>query len=42
MLVAAPVSVLVSGVLFPLGVVIYWWASNTWTFLQQLLLYRLM
>jgi YidC/Oxa1 family membrane protein insertase len=41
MLVAAPVSVLVSGVLFPLGVVIYWWASNTWTFLQQLLLYRL-
>lgn len=40
MLVAAPVSVVISGLLFPLGVVVFWWASNTWTFVQQLLLYR--
>jgi YidC/Oxa1 family membrane protein insertase len=40
MLVAAPVSVVVSGLLFPLGIVIYWWASNTWTFIQQLLIHH--
>jgi YidC/Oxa1 family membrane protein insertase len=42
MLVAAPVSVLISGLFFPLSAVVYWWASNTWTFIQQLLLYRTM
>lgn len=30
-----PISVLVSGVWFPLGTLLYWFTSNTWTLLQQ-------
>jgi YidC/Oxa1 family membrane protein insertase len=36
MKVFIPISVLVSGVLFPLGVLLYWFTSNVWTMLQQL------
>jgi YidC/Oxa1 family membrane protein insertase len=36
MKVFIPVSVLFSGVFFPLGVLLYWFTSNTWTLLQQL------
>jgi YidC/Oxa1 family membrane protein insertase len=36
MKVFIPVSVLFSGVVFPLGVLLYWFTSNTWTLLQQL------
>lgn len=35
MLYFIPVSVLVSGLIFPLGVLIYWFTSNTWTLGQQ-------
>jgi YidC/Oxa1 family membrane protein insertase len=35
MKVFIPISVLVSGVLFPLGVLLYWFTSNVWTMLQQ-------
>jgi YidC/Oxa1 family membrane protein insertase len=36
MKVGIPISVLFSGVFFPLGVLLYWFTSNTWTMLQQL------
>jgi YidC/Oxa1 family membrane protein insertase len=36
MLYFIPFSVLFSGVIFPLGVLLYWFTSNTWTLLQQL------
>jgi YidC/Oxa1 family membrane protein insertase len=36
MLVGIPISVLFSGFFFPLGVLLYWFTSNTWTMLQQL------
>ncbi len=36
MKVFIPISVLFSGVFFPLGVLLYWFTSNTWTMLQQL------
>jgi YidC/Oxa1 family membrane protein insertase len=36
MKVFIPISVLFSGVFFPLGVLRYWFTSNTWTMLQQL------
>lgn len=36
MLVFIPVSVLFSGIIFPLGVLLYWFTSNVWTMLQQL------
>jgi len=36
MLWVIPVMTLGSGLFFPLGVLIYWFASNTWTMLQQL------
>lgn len=36
MLVGVPISVLFSGFFFPLGVVLYWFTSNTWTMGQQL------
>jgi YidC/Oxa1 family membrane protein insertase len=36
MKVFIPISVLFSGVFFPLGVLLYWFTSNTWTLLQQL------
>jgi YidC/Oxa1 family membrane protein insertase len=35
MKVFIPVSVLFSGLIFPLGVLLYWFTSNTWTLLQQ-------
>jgi YidC/Oxa1 family membrane protein insertase len=40
MLVGIPISVLVSGVWFPLGVLLYWFTSNTWTMGQQLYINR--
>lgn len=36
MKVFIPASVLVSGVWFPLGVLLYWFTSNLWTLLQQM------
>jgi YidC/Oxa1 family membrane protein insertase len=36
MKVFIPVSVLFSGVFFPLGVLLYWFTSNLWTMLQQI------
>jgi YidC/Oxa1 family membrane protein insertase len=36
MKVFIPISVLFSGVFFPLGVLLYWFTSNTWTMLQQI------
>jgi len=35
MQVGIPISVLVSGVIFPLGVLLYWFSSNLWTMFQQ-------
>jgi YidC/Oxa1 family membrane protein insertase len=35
MKVFIPISVLFSGVIFPLGVCLYWFTSNTWTLAQQ-------
>jgi YidC/Oxa1 family membrane protein insertase len=40
MKVFIPISVLFSGVFFPLGVLLYWFTSNTWTFLQQMYINR--
>jgi YidC/Oxa1 family membrane protein insertase len=40
MLVGIPVSVLVSGFIFPLGVLLYWFTSNLWTMLQQFYIFR--
>ena len=40
MKVFIPISVLFSGVFFPLGVLLYWFTSNTWTLLQQLYINR--
>ena len=40
MKVFIPISVLFSGVFFPLGVLLYWFTSNTWTMLQQLYINR--
>jgi YidC/Oxa1 family membrane protein insertase len=36
MLVGIPISVVISGLWFPLGVLVYWFTSNTWTMAQQL------
>jgi len=40
MQVFIPVSVLFSGVIFPLGVLLYWFTSNVWTMLQQMYINR--
>ena len=40
MLVGIPVSVLVSGFIFPLGVLLYWFTSNLWTLGQQYYIFR--
>jgi YidC/Oxa1 family membrane protein insertase len=40
MKVFIPISVLFSGVFFPLGVLLYWFTSNTWTLLQQVYINR--
>jgi YidC/Oxa1 family membrane protein insertase len=36
MAVGIPISVVISGLFFPLGVLIYWFTSNVWTMGQQL------
>jgi YidC/Oxa1 family membrane protein insertase len=40
MLVGIPISVLFSGFIFPLGVLIYWFTSNLWTMGQQFYIFR--
>ncbi|MCW2497189.1 membrane protein insertase YidC [Jatrophihabitans sp.] len=40
MLVFIPISTLGSGLFFPLGVLLYWFTSNTWTLGQQLYVNR--
>jgi YidC/Oxa1 family membrane protein insertase len=40
MKVFIPISVLFSGALFPLGVLLYWFTSNLWTLLQQMYINR--
>ena len=40
MKVFIPISVLFSGFIFPLGVLLYWFTSNTWTLLQQMYINR--
>ena len=40
MQVGIPLSVLFSGVFFPLGVLLYWFTSNIWTMLQQFYIFR--
>ncbi|HTZ42528.1 MAG TPA: membrane protein insertase YidC [Jatrophihabitans sp.] len=40
MQVGIPISVLFSGVIFPLGVLLYWFTSNIWTMLQQFYIFR--
>lgn len=40
MLYIIPIMVLGSGVLFPLGVLLYWFSSNLWTMGQQFYIYR--
>jgi YidC/Oxa1 family membrane protein insertase len=40
MQVGIPISVLFSGVFFPLGVLLYWFTSNIWTMLQQFYIFR--
>jgi YidC/Oxa1 family membrane protein insertase len=40
MKVFIPISVLFSGVIFPLGVLLYWFTSNVWTMLQQMYINR--
>lgn len=40
MVVFIPISVLVSGLIFPLGVLLYWFTSNTWTLAQQFYINR--
>ncbi|HEV2886582.1 MAG TPA: membrane protein insertase YidC [Jatrophihabitans sp.] len=40
MLVGIPISVVVSGFIFPLGVLLYWFTSNLWTLGQQYYIFR--
>jgi YidC/Oxa1 family membrane protein insertase len=40
MLVGIPISVVVSGFIFPLGVLLYWFTSNLWTMGQQFYIFR--
>jgi YidC/Oxa1 family membrane protein insertase len=40
MLFGIPASVVFSGVIFPLGVLLYWFTSNLWTMLQQFYIFR--
>lgn len=35
-----PLGVLIFGLFFPIGLLIYWLANNTWTLMQQRLVYR--
>lgn len=40
MQVGIPISVLFSGVIFPLGVLLYWFTSNLWTMGQQFYIFK--
>jgi YidC/Oxa1 family membrane protein insertase len=40
MLVGIPISVVFSGFIFPLGVLLYWFTSNIWTMGQQFYIFR--
>ncbi|HEY2041824.1 MAG TPA: membrane protein insertase YidC, partial [Jatrophihabitans sp.] len=40
MLVGIPLSVVFSGFIFPLGVLLYWFTSNVWTMGQQFYIFR--
>jgi YidC/Oxa1 family membrane protein insertase len=40
MLVGIPISVVFSGFIFPLGVLLYWFTSNLWTMFQQFYIHR--
>ncbi|MDQ1734643.1 MAG: YidC/Oxa1 family rane protein insertase [Pseudonocardiales bacterium] len=40
MLVGIPISVVFSGFIFPLGVLLYWFTSNLWTMGQQFYIFR--
>jgi YidC/Oxa1 family membrane protein insertase len=40
MLVGIPISVVFSGFIFPLGVLLYWFTSNVWTMGQQFYIFR--
>jgi YidC/Oxa1 family membrane protein insertase len=40
MLYGVPLSLLVSGFIFPIGVLIYWVTNNAWTFGQQFFILR--
>jgi YidC/Oxa1 family membrane protein insertase len=40
MLVGIPISVVFSGFIFPLGVLLYWFTSNVWTMGQQFYIHR--
>src|SRR5215472_7514048 len=40
MLYFIPISVLISGLIFPMGVLLYWFTSNTWTLGQQFYINR--
>src|SRR5947209_14592466 len=42
MLYGVPLSLLVSGFIFPIGVLIYWVTNNAWTFGQQFFILRKM
>jgi YidC/Oxa1 family membrane protein insertase len=42
MLYGVPLSLLVSGFIFPIGVLIYWVTNNAWTFGQQYFILRKM
>jgi len=40
MMVGIPVSVIFSGFIFPLGVLLYWFTSNLWTMFQQFYIFK--
>jgi YidC/Oxa1 family membrane protein insertase len=40
MMVGIPISVVFSGFIFPLGVLLYWFTSNLWTMFQQFYIFR--
>jgi YidC/Oxa1 family membrane protein insertase len=40
MMVGIPVSVVFSGFIFPLGVLLYWFTSNLWTMFQQFYIFK--
>jgi YidC/Oxa1 family membrane protein insertase len=40
MMVGIPISVIFSGFIFPLGVLLYWFTSNLWTMFQQFYIFK--